>query len=236
LLSDSNIWIRDTGASVVMTPYPEGPTDTRPSDTSVHVGNNAFTSATPSGKLPVAVCDNSGTELYDAVFPEMHLVPEAPYNIISITQRMENGWCLGGNSAQGIVLQKNGLGIRFDIRVETAKGVLLAGCMRRKAFEPVSSAPAVTQLSIQQAHSRLGHMSEDSTRKAAIALGWKLIPGSLSPCEGCAIGKGRQKMFRRILEDLSPPWQSLEPTWITLHGFVASILQIRGCSKPEREW
>jgi hypothetical protein len=29
--------------------------------------------------------------------------------------------------------------------VETAKGVLWAGCMRRKAFETVSSAPAVTQ-------------------------------------------------------------------------------------------
>jgi hypothetical protein len=106
---------------------------------------------------------------------------------------MENGWRLGGNSVQGIVLEKSGLRISFNIRVETAKGVLWAGCMRRKAFESVSSAPAATQLSIQQVQGCLGHMNEDSTRKAATALGWRLTPGSLSPCEGCAIGKRRQK-------------------------------------------
>jgi hypothetical protein len=36
-------------------------------------------------------------------------------------------------------------------------------------------------------------MSEEATRKAAKALGWKLTAGSLAPCENCAIGKGRQK-------------------------------------------
>jgi hypothetical protein len=49
------------------------------------------------------------------------------------------------------------------------------------------------KLSIQQAHARLGHMSETATRQAAKALGWTLTPGSMTPCEMCAIGKGRQK-------------------------------------------
>jgi hypothetical protein len=42
LLSDPNIWIGDTGASVDMTPHPEGLIDTHPSDISVHVGNSKF--------------------------------------------------------------------------------------------------------------------------------------------------------------------------------------------------
>jgi hypothetical protein len=36
-------------------------------------------------------------------------------------------------------------------------------------------------------------MSEEATRKASKALGWKLTAGSLAPCGDCAIGKGRQK-------------------------------------------
>jgi hypothetical protein len=192
LLSDPNIWIGDTGASVNMTPYPEGLIDTHPSDISVHVGNNSYTPATLCGKLPVIVCDNSGVEQYGASFSDMHLVPQ-PYNIISITQRMESGWRLGGNRTQGIVLEKDGLRMCFDIRIETAKGVLWAGCMKRRSVESMASAPALSRLTIQQAHGRLGHISEESTRRAAKALGWNLIPGSLSPCESCAIGKGRQK-------------------------------------------
>jgi hypothetical protein len=31
---------------------------------------------------------------------------------------MENGWRLGGDSVQGIILEKNGLRMSFDIRVE----------------------------------------------------------------------------------------------------------------------
>jgi hypothetical protein len=51
---------------------------------SVHVGNNEHTAATHSGTLSVTVCDNSGLELYKVSFPDMHLVPQAPYNIVSV--------------------------------------------------------------------------------------------------------------------------------------------------------
>jgi hypothetical protein len=62
--------------------------------------------------------DNDGIKLYGAVFPEMHLVPMAPYNIISITQRMESGWRLARNKEQGIVLERDGFKMCFDIRME----------------------------------------------------------------------------------------------------------------------
>jgi hypothetical protein len=45
----------------------------------------------------------------------------------------------------------------------------------------------------EQARLRLGHMSEEATRKTATAIDWKLKAGPKAPCESCAIGKGRQK-------------------------------------------
>jgi hypothetical protein len=84
--------------------------------------------------------------------------------------------------------------MRFDIRIETAKGVSWAICMRRKVMETSAMAPVVAnKKSIHQAHSLLGHMCEEATRKAAKTLAWTLTAGSLGPCESCAIGKGRQR-------------------------------------------
>jgi hypothetical protein len=178
----------------IMTPHAEGLTDTCPSDISVHAGNDEYTAATHCGRLPVTLCNNEGVELYDAAFPEMHLVPKAPYNIISITQCMENGWRLGGNNVQGIILERARHKMCFDIRIETKKGVLWVGCMKRYNTEQMGIGLATgPQLTGQMAHGRLGRMSEDSTTKAAKALDWSLVPGNVSPCEDCAIGKGRQK-------------------------------------------
>jgi hypothetical protein len=69
LLSDPNIWIGDTEASVDMIPVSEGLTDTRPCGISVHVGNNEHTAATHSGTMSVTLCNNTGLELYKSVFP-----------------------------------------------------------------------------------------------------------------------------------------------------------------------
>jgi hypothetical protein len=204
LLTDPNIWIGDSGASVDMTPTSDGLDTTKPCSITVHVGNNQHTAATLSGTLSLTMCDNNGLELFDASFLDMHLVPEAPYNIISLTQRLENDWTLSGDKLRGLTLSKDGNEIRFDIRIETAKGVLWAGWMKRKTVE--INATAVS-LSIKQAHLRLGHLSEEATRKASKALWWKLTAGSVAPCEDCAIGKGRQK---NLPKDTGGPVASLD--------------------------
>jgi hypothetical protein len=53
------------------------------------------------------------------------------------------------------------------------------------------------QISIQQAHQCLGHMGEMNTRAVSNILGWQITRGSLTTCEDCAIGKGRQKISLR---------------------------------------
>jgi hypothetical protein len=48
-------------------------------------------------------------------------------------------------------------------------------------------------MTIEQAHVRLGHSSEDVTRKTAKALNWILTKGTLKPCDACAAAKAKQK-------------------------------------------
>ena len=38
----------------------------------------------------------------------------------------------------------------------------------------------------------MGHIGEDTVRKIAKAMNWSIMPGLLSPCEACAVGKARQ--------------------------------------------
>ena len=52
---------------------------------------------------------------------------------------------------------------------------------------------AVLEMSVNQAHQRLGHPIEQTTRATAAELGWKLTRGSMKPCENCAKGKVKQK-------------------------------------------
>ena len=50
-----------------------------------------------------------------------------------------------------------------------------------------------TKMTIKQAHEKLGHSGEDTTRKTAKQLGWTLSPGTLEPCDACAAAKAKQK-------------------------------------------
>jgi hypothetical protein len=52
------------------------------------------------------------------------------------------------------ILSKNGTEIRFDIRIETAKGVLWAACMKRKTLETNA---IVVPLSVKRSSSSRPH-------------------------------------------------------------------------------
>jgi hypothetical protein len=44
-----------------------------------------------------------------------------------------------------------------------------------------------------QAYEKLGHCSEDLTRKIGKSLGWDITKGSFNVCEACTIAKAQQK-------------------------------------------
>jgi hypothetical protein len=66
--------------------------------------------------------------------------------------------------------------------------------MQRESME-VAAVQTVTdrQINIEQAHQLFVHMSNETTRATAKALGWEITRGSMEPCESCAVVKAKQK-------------------------------------------
>ena len=96
-------------------------------------------------------------------------------------------------------VEKGGVKIVFDIRIDTDQGALYCAYFKRGGKGEVA-APAANadegkklKLSIKQAHARLGHCSEQMAREASKSLNWEITRGGLGACADCAIGKAKQK-------------------------------------------
>jgi hypothetical protein len=114
------------------------------------------------------------------------------------------------NKKDGIAVQKGGRVIKFDIRVETPKGVLWCAYIKRnetrseiaaessdlknnnQIAESKKGLKSAVKMNIKRAHAILGHSNEDTTQKMALALNMQITRGSLKMCEPCAVAKARQ--------------------------------------------
>ncbi len=122
---------------------------------------------------------------------------------------MEEGHKVTGNKKDGLTVEKGRPVIKFDIRVETPKGVLwcayikqpdsdgevAAGMSDNKiANQPNKSMrelmPAI-KICSEPAHTILGHSSKDAMRRMAAALSMLITRGALKTCESCAIAKSK---------------------------------------------
>ena len=99
-----------------------------------------------------------------------------------------------GSKKNGITVSKGNCKIKFDIQVETPKGVLWCAFIKRhdpayevatEANDVVSTNPpvrdekeikSILKLNIVQAHAILGHSNENTTRKTAGALDIAVSP------------------------------------------------------------
>ncbi len=95
LLLDPNVWIADTGASVHMTSHRQGFINERKASDSAHItmGNGAIETASIVGTLPGTVCDQYGNLLMRTAITDVTYLPNATYNLFSLTQMMAKGWC-----------------------------------------------------------------------------------------------------------------------------------------------
>ena len=50
----------------------------------------------------------------------------------------------------------------------------------------------IIPISINQAHTLLGHCDENATEHSTAALGWMIRKGPMKPCESCTTSKARQ--------------------------------------------
>ena len=77
--------------------------------------------------------------------------------------------------------------------VPTPKGAFFACRFVRDAEVATISTEPGTSMSINKAHTLLGHGNEEWTRQAAKALGWVITREKMKPCTHCATSKAKQK-------------------------------------------
>jgi hypothetical protein len=159
-------------------------------------------------------CDKSGEDQFAVKLQNVDVIPESHYNLISIMKLMKEGHKTSGSKKDGITLQKGSQVIKFDIKVETPKGVLwctyikrpeangeiAAGVSNNQHKEIVNILPPAIEMNIERAHAILGHSSEDTTRRTAAVINMLFTRGTLKTCKSCAISKAKQKNLNQESE------------------------------------
>jgi hypothetical protein len=205
-----NMWIGDTGATRHSTKYKHRGTDSRPSTSRTRGIYGQAIKPSMEVDLPGMYCDKNGDDQFAVKLRDVDVIPKSHYNLINLTKLMEEGHKVTGNKKDGLSVKKGRQVIKFDIRVETPKGVLwcayiqrpesegevAAGMSEDKSDQPNESmqelVPAI-KMNIERAHAILGHASKGATRRTAAALGMLITRGTLKTCESCAIAKAKQK-------------------------------------------
>jgi hypothetical protein len=204
LLMDPNVWIADTAATVHMTPHEMGCTNARKASevNSITMGNGSNEKAKKIVDIPCTACDKHGNQITEVRMKDVTIIPGGKFNLFSVSKMIKEGWELGGNKT-AIWLVRNEMKVVFDIVIPTPKGVLFAIYLKRKDEVGGAVQDTLVKMSLVQAHDKLGHMSEDATRKTAKQLGWHMTSGHIHPCESCTVGKAKQRNVPKASEHVS---------------------------------
>jgi hypothetical protein len=85
--------------------------------------------------LPGMYCDKNGDNQFVVKLRDVDVIPKSHYNLISLTKLIEEGHKVTGNKKDGLSVEKGRRVIKFDIRVETPKGVLWCAYIQRPESE-----------------------------------------------------------------------------------------------------
>ena len=210
-LSDPNIVIADTGASVNVSGSAKGLVNKRTAREGVTVmmGNGQAHSPDAVGDVKVTQFGRDGTQGKNLLWKDVHISKHFEYNLLSVTKYMKEGWNLTGTETE-MTLTKGETVLKFDILIKTGQGNLYCAYFKRNVAENASVAaeeesekvvkPVVKEktITIKKAHCQLGHMGEVKTRAAAQGLKYRILRGVLKACEACAIAKAKQKSVPKI--------------------------------------
>jgi hypothetical protein len=197
-LTDPDLWIADTGATVQSTANIAYANNWEPntSNTVVVMGNGKKEKVTKIGKIEGSAKDKDGINQGNIILSDVMFLPNGKYNLISVTKVMKNGWKLEGDSNH-FKLKKDKKEFVFNIKINTSRGILFAVRINNKlemiaaTEDQGNTITAMKKVDINDAHMLFGHLSENIMRMTAKRLGWCLT-GEKQKCIHCAIGKGRQ--------------------------------------------
>jgi hypothetical protein len=137
------------------------------------------------GKLKVMACDKKQNELQSLTISDLHVIPGS-------RRLMEKGFKMVGEGDR-ITFEKGTYKLVCDMTIKTTQGMLISVDLKRMAMIDTEVTTPVVTMAIQQAHCKLVHRDEDTTRKIANQLVWVITRGSLKPYEACAEAKTKQK-------------------------------------------
>ena len=155
-------------------------------ETSITYGNGSSETA-KEGELTGITCNKYGQELSRVKMKGVKYVPESAYNLFSVTQRVNQGWQIGGDKTTGLYLKKGQSKIVFDIIIKAGSGLMACLYIKRdtnivnSASDKSSnsklkaSSEYSRQIPTKLAHDLFGHCDEARTRKMAKAQGFKNI-------------------------------------------------------------
>ena len=170
------------------------------SGTGITMGNDTVAKGTHTGDLPGIRCDHQGNQLDNVVLTNVSVVPSSAFNLFSITKMQLQGWVRGGDK-NNLWITKGCQTIRFDIKIEMPKGCVFAMYVTRGRESEMGNVAAEdnnnkTTMTFQQAHDRLGHMSDATTQETSKRLGLHITKTQTLPWAACAAGKAKQKNIK----------------------------------------
>ena len=227
LLSDPNVFVADSGSSSHTTGHNLGMQDTEIYKGGFLQPGGGENKASMRGTLPVVHCTKDGNELGKYRI-NVKYVKNQRFNLMSETRLALDGWETFGNSASRWAT-KGAAKIIFDIKIDVGDdGCVFAGYFKRNVG-PAAALASVERLTVLQAHRRLGHCNEETTRKVAKNLGWNLVPGGLDVCEACTMAKAKQKNVVKASEHVTS-----KDVNGRVHLDLATIKSKTGFPKPTR--
>jgi hypothetical protein len=97
-LTDPNVWIADTAATVHTTPHKQGSVNMRLAtrEDSITVGNGSSEKASEIANIPGIICYRNGNEPSKGTLQDVTLLPTGKFNLFSLLKILKQGWKIGG--------------------------------------------------------------------------------------------------------------------------------------------
>ena len=99
MLTDPNVWIANTAATVHTTPHASGMTEEKDAtkEVSIRVGNDDKEPASKIASIVGMMCTKHGNELHLTKMTEVTHLPSGKLNLFSLTRLEKQGWLLNGD-------------------------------------------------------------------------------------------------------------------------------------------
>jgi hypothetical protein len=246
----------DSGATIHVTNDLKLLINARKTEQFVKVGNGADAEATFVGQVAMIVEDNKRLRLTEVLF-----VPGLIWNVISLSKIVSNGVTV--ELHDGFVTFKTGdqewkLQKASNESMWTITSTTVSKTDEAMVIDKNANKRAIKKMNIMEAHEKLGHPDEKTTRLTVESFGWE-ITREMEPCNACLWFKAKAKRVshkptttratkagERLFMDTTGPYEmSAGGTKYDIHvvdqqsdmGWLAHVVQRSGVPQIfEQHW